>query len=99
MYTDEIVRQNASPRKNQIRPQIPSHRNLSRLQRNPSKHPRHPPQMDIPPTKDIVVLGGSFTGIQLVRRLQESVPMGFRVTFIERNLISITYPISRDTLL
>lgn len=35
--------------------------------------------------KDIVVLGGSFTGIQVVRRLQESLPSGYRVTLIERN--------------
>ncbi|RAO67690.1 uncharacterized protein BHQ10_003702 [Talaromyces amestolkiae] len=39
----------------------------------------------VPAPKDIVVLGGSFTGIQLVRRLQESVPSGYRVTLIERN--------------
>jgi NADH dehydrogenase FAD-containing subunit len=39
----------------------------------------------VPEPKDIVVLGGSFTGIQLVRRLQESVPTGYRVTLIERN--------------
>jgi NADH dehydrogenase FAD-containing subunit len=39
----------------------------------------------VPAPKDIVVLGGSFTGIQLVRRLQESVLTGYRITLIERN--------------
>ncbi|KAH8699226.1 putative amid-like NADH oxidoreductase [Talaromyces proteolyticus] len=38
----------------------------------------------VPDPKDIVVIGGSFTGIHVARRLTESIPTGYRVTMIER---------------
>ncbi|CRG91878.1 Apoptosis-inducing factor 2 [Talaromyces islandicus] len=34
--------------------------------------------------KEIIVIGGSFTGIQLAQRLTETIPTGYRVTMIER---------------
>ncbi|KAF8867322.1 putative amid-like NADH oxidoreductase [Acephala macrosclerotiorum] len=34
---------------------------------------------------NVVVIGGSFTGVQLARRLTESLPTGYRVVLIEKN--------------
>ncbi|KAK0654817.1 hypothetical protein B0T16DRAFT_424041 [Cercophora newfieldiana] len=36
-------------------------------------------------TKNVVVLGGSFAGIELVRRLVETLPTGYRVILVEKN--------------
>ncbi|KAF4981714.1 hypothetical protein FZEAL_2516 [Fusarium zealandicum] len=36
-------------------------------------------------SKSVVVLGGSFAGIELVRRLAETLPTGFKVIWIEKN--------------
>lgn len=38
----------------------------------------------VPSPKEIIVIGGSFTGIQLAQRLTETIPTGYRVTMIER---------------
>lgn len=38
-----------------------------------------------PDAKNVVVLGGSFAGIELVNRLSESLPTGFRTVWIEKN--------------
>lgn len=34
--------------------------------------------------KEIIVIGGSFTGVQIAQRLTETIPTGYRVTIIER---------------
>jgi apoptosis-inducing factor 2 len=39
----------------------------------------------VPFPKDIIVIGGSFTGVELARRLYDSIPTGHRVTLIEKN--------------
>ena len=38
-----------------------------------------------PDTQNVVVLGGSFAGIELVRRLAETLPTGYRVILVEKN--------------
>ena len=38
-----------------------------------------------PDAKNVVVIGGSFAGIELVKRLAETLPTGFRVVWIEKN--------------
>ncbi|KAB5578238.1 hypothetical protein GE09DRAFT_1089008 [Coniochaeta sp. 2T2.1] len=39
----------------------------------------------VPNPKNVVVVGGSFAGICLVRRLAETLPTGWRVVLVERN--------------
>ncbi|KAB5584864.1 putative AMID-like mitochondrial oxidoreductase [Coniochaeta sp. 2T2.1] len=39
----------------------------------------------VPSPKNVVVIGGSFAGICLVRRLAETLPTGWRVVLVERN--------------
>jgi apoptosis-inducing factor 2 len=39
----------------------------------------------VPFAKEVVVIGGSFAGVQLARRLSESLPTGYKVTMIEKN--------------
>ncbi|OIW28095.1 FAD/NAD(P)-binding domain-containing protein [Coniochaeta ligniaria NRRL 30616] len=39
----------------------------------------------VPEPRNVVVIGGSFAGIMLVRRLSETLPTGYRVVLIERN--------------
>lgn len=39
----------------------------------------------VPEPKNVVVVGGSFAGIMLVRRLAETLPTGYRVVLVERN--------------
>lgn len=34
--------------------------------------------------KEIIVIGGSFTGVQIAQRLTETIPTGYRVTMIEK---------------
>jgi NADH dehydrogenase FAD-containing subunit len=38
----------------------------------------------VPSPKEITVIGGSFTGVQIAQRLTETIPKGYRVTMIER---------------
>ncbi|KAE8385094.1 hypothetical protein BDV23DRAFT_25484 [Aspergillus alliaceus] len=40
---------------------------------------------DTPDSKNVVVLGGSFAGIQLVKRLTETLPTGYKAVWIEKN--------------
>ncbi|OGM48091.1 hypothetical protein ABOM_002890 [Aspergillus bombycis] len=40
---------------------------------------------DTPDAKNVVVLGGSFAGIELVNRLAETLPTGFKAVWIEKN--------------
>ncbi|KAK7745814.1 hypothetical protein SLS53_002531 [Cytospora paraplurivora] len=40
---------------------------------------------DKPNAKNVVVVGGSFAGIQLVRRLAETLPTGYKVVWVEKN--------------
>ncbi|KAI1077857.1 hypothetical protein F5B20DRAFT_550578 [Whalleya microplaca] len=40
---------------------------------------------DTADAKNVVVLGGSFAGIELVKRLAETLPTGFKVVWIEKN--------------
>lgn len=50
---------------------------------------------DTPDSKNVVVLGGSFAGIELVKRLIETLPTGFKVVWIEKNShlnYSFTFP-------
>lgn len=39
----------------------------------------------VPEPKNVVVIGGSFAGIMLARRLAETLPTGYRVVLIEKN--------------
>lgn len=39
----------------------------------------------VPEPKNVVVIGGSFGGVMLVRRLAETLPTGYRVVLIEKN--------------
>lgn len=39
----------------------------------------------VPEPRNVVVIGGSFAGIMLVRRLAETLPTGYRVVLVERN--------------
>jgi NADH dehydrogenase FAD-containing subunit len=39
----------------------------------------------VPDPKNVVIIGGSFAGIQLARRLAETLPTGYRVVLIEKN--------------
>ncbi|KAF2876450.1 hypothetical protein BDV95DRAFT_590566 [Massariosphaeria phaeospora] len=36
-------------------------------------------------TKNVVVIGGSFAGVQIVKRLSETLPTGYRVVLLEKN--------------
>ncbi|KND89837.1 Apoptosis-inducing factor 2 [Tolypocladium ophioglossoides CBS 100239] len=50
---------------------------------------------DTADAKNVVVLGGSFAGIELVTRLAETLPTGFKVVWIEKNShlnYSFTFP-------
>jgi NADH dehydrogenase FAD-containing subunit len=38
-----------------------------------------------PSTKNVVVIGGSFAGVELVNRLSHTLPTGYRVVLIEKN--------------
>lgn len=38
-----------------------------------------------PEAKNVVVVGGSFAGVDLVQRLADSLPMGYKVVWIEKN--------------
>jgi NADH dehydrogenase FAD-containing subunit len=38
-----------------------------------------------PNAKNVVVIGGSFAGLELVHRLAETLPTGFKVVWIEKN--------------
>lgn len=40
---------------------------------------------DKPNARNIVVIGGSFAGIQLVKRLADTLPTGYKVVWIEKN--------------
>jgi NADH dehydrogenase FAD-containing subunit len=40
---------------------------------------------ETPDGKNVVVLGGSFAGIQVVRRLAQTLPTGYKAVWIERN--------------
>jgi hypothetical protein len=39
----------------------------------------------VPSPKNVVVLGGSFAGIQLAKRLTETLPTGHRAVLVEKN--------------
>ncbi|KAG9234417.1 putative AMID-like mitochondrial oxidoreductase [Amylocarpus encephaloides] len=39
----------------------------------------------LPDTQNVVVVGGSFAGLMLARRLAESLPSGYKVVLVERN--------------
>lgn len=41
--------------------------------------------LPLPQTKNVVVVGGSFTGYYTVKRLTETLPTGYRVVLIEKN--------------
>ncbi|KAJ6033193.1 Fe-regulated protein [Penicillium canescens] len=38
-----------------------------------------------PDTRNVVVIGGSFAGLQLAKRLSQTLPSGFRVVLVEKN--------------
>ena len=40
---------------------------------------------DVPDVRNVVVLGGSFAGVELVRRLAETLPTGCRIVWVEKN--------------
>jgi pyruvate/2-oxoglutarate dehydrogenase complex dihydrolipoamide dehydrogenase (E3) component len=40
---------------------------------------------DVPSPKNVVVLGGSFAGVSLAKRLTETLPTGYRVVLVEKN--------------
>jgi len=40
---------------------------------------------DTPEAKNVVVVGGSFAGIELVRRLAQTLPTGYKTVWIEKN--------------
>ncbi|TVY41477.1 Fe-regulated protein [Lachnellula subtilissima] len=40
---------------------------------------------NLPSSQNVVVIGGSFAGITLIRRLAESLPSGYKVVLIEKN--------------
>jgi len=40
---------------------------------------------DTPDAKNVVVVGGSFAGIELVRRLAQTLPTGYKAVWIEKN--------------
>ncbi|KZV91870.1 FAD/NAD(P)-binding domain-containing protein [Exidia glandulosa HHB12029] len=40
---------------------------------------------DTPDARNVVVVGGSFAGLELVRRLAETLPTGWRVVWVEKN--------------
>ncbi|RYP81240.1 hypothetical protein DL769_002070 [Monosporascus sp. CRB-8-3] len=54
------------------------------LQRVAAAHHRWTWQ-DTADAKNVVVLGGSFAGIELVKRLAETLPTGFKVVWVEKN--------------
>lgn len=41
--------------------------------------------MNVPDGRNIVVVGGSFAGIELVKRLAETLPTGYKAVWIEKN--------------
>ncbi|KAF7297107.1 Cholinephosphate cytidylyltransferase [Mycena indigotica] len=62
---------------------------VHRLTYNPYSTPRddmtEPQPYSDPKSKNIVVLGASFAGMQVAQRLAETLPSGFRVILVEKN--------------
>lgn len=60
---------------------------LSALRRKIEAIIHHYTYKSLPPqeTKNVVVIGGSFTGYETAKRLTETLPTGFRVILIEKN--------------
>lgn len=56
--------------------------------------------LDIPSSQNVVVIGGSFAGLALVKHLSSSLPSGFKIVWIEKNShLNYTFTFPRFSVL